>query len=359
MRIYHRVILKIGSKVLSNPTGDIDEHVLAYLVSVVAELKKSGVEVILISSGAVSLGREVAREHHLSIENSNKRVFAAIGQVKLMETYARLFAQQEVVCAQVLVTKEDFRDHHHYHNMRECLLGLLHDSIIPIVNENDVISNPGVVFTDNDELAGLIAAQVEADAVLILTSAPGVLDADPLLAHARVIPELRAEEIPEIEKGVSHEKTDTGTGGMITKLRVARRLALSGISVHIIPGKDTEAIEKVFRSEPVGTHVIPARKLYGVKRRLAYAEGFAVGSIVMNEQASNMLLEKNKAMSILPVGVIRVDGSFRKNDIVEVLGTYGVHIGFGIAALDAEELRESIGMKGAKPAVHYDYLLVD
>lgn len=163
--MYKRIIIKIGTAVLSNENGYINELVLKNIVEQISYLKKSGLEIIIIISGAVGFGRTLLKLMGKTETIADKQIFAAIGQVKLMAACARLFEKQNYLCAQVLVTKEDFRDRGHYQNMHRCFLNLLRDDIIPIVNENDVITIKELVFTDNDELAGLVATQLEANAV--------------------------------------------------------------------------------------------------------------------------------------------------------------------------------------------------
>lgn len=357
--MYKRIVVKIGTRVLSNSDGETDELVLHKIVEQLVAVKRKGVEVTLVTSGAVGIGRKLLKDARVPEDATSKQVCAAVGQSKLMGEYMHLFGAYDILCAQVLVTKEDFRDRNHYQNMRKCFLGLLVDGIVPIVNENDVIASSDVAFTDNDELAGLVAAQIEADAVIILTSVEGFIDGNPKDPEARVIPELSVEEITELQQSVSREKTAVGRGGMVTKLSIARRLALSGIAVHMANGKRDDVLQEILSGKKVGTFIAPARKLNGVKRRLAYAEGLAAGTIIVNEQASRLLIGQSRAMSILPVGITQIRNDFRKGDIVEIEDARGKRIGFGIAASDSASIQSSIGKKGARPAVHYNYLLIE
>ena len=343
--MYKRVVVKIGTGVLSRAGGCIDEAVLESIVEQVSILKKGGIEIVLVTSGAVGSGRgllELSKETEMV---ADKQVFAAIGQVKLMETYARLFEKQHYLCAQVLVSKEDFRDRDHYQNMCRCFLNLLRDGIVPIVNENDVIAIKELVFTDNDELAGLIAAQLEADAVIMLTSVDGVLDGSPSDAAAKVIPEIDLHTITEIRKHITKEKTSTGKGGMTTKFAVAKKLITSGIAVHIASGKKENVLRDIIDGRSVGTKFIPLRRTSGVKRRLAYSEGLTMGTIVVNECAGDMLISKERAMSLLPVGIVKVEGEFKKGDVVEIKNAHNKRIGFGVIAFDSGKVKELVGKK--------------
>lgn len=356
--MHKRVVIKVGTKVLSKKSGAIDTVYIAGLVEQVVALKKHDVDVVLVTSGAVGSGRSLLR-HKGQETVADKQVFAAVGQVRLMQTYAKMFATHGYLCAQVLATKEDFRDRNHYLNMVRCFGNLLRDGIIPIVNENDVVAIKELVFTDNDELAGLIAAQLEADALFILTSVDGVLDGDPSDTRSKVIPTITSETIAALEKGVSSEKTSAGRGGMVTKLAVARKLMNSGIAVHVVQGRRAHVLEDILKGKPVGTAFVPRKKISGIKRRLAYSEGLSTGTLFVNECAAEMLTAKTRAMSLLPVGVTKVAGGFHKGDIIEIRDGRDRKLGFGIAACEAEEARTMAGKKGKRSIVHYDYMFIE
>ena len=253
--MYKRVVVKVGTKVLSKDNGMLDERVLKHLVEQVSLLKKRNREIILVTSGAVGSGRSL-----LTLKGKetipNKQVYAAIGQVKLMNTYSRLFAKHGYLCAQVLATKEDFRDREHYLNMKNCLAGLLYDKVIPIVNENDVVAVKELVFTDNDELAGLVALQLKADVVIILSSVGGVLD-----GSSQVIPEITGKTISSLQRHVTISKTAGGRGGMVSKFAVARKLMSHGIPVHIADGKRKNVLSDIMKGTAIGTKFVPRRKI--------------------------------------------------------------------------------------------------
>lgn len=252
-----RIVVKVGTKVLSKTDGTLDEHVLKHLADQIANLKKRGAEVILVTSGAVGSGRSLLTLRRKETV-PDKQVYAAIGQVKLMNTYSKLFARHGYLCAQVLATKEDFRDSEHYLNMKNCLAGLLYGKVIPVVNENDVVAVKELVFTDNDELAGLIALQLEADAVVILSSVAGVLD-----GNSQVIPEITGKTISSFQKHVTTAKTAGGRGGMASKFVVARTLMSHGITVYIADGKRKNVLSDIMKGTIIGTKFIPNKKSKG------------------------------------------------------------------------------------------------
>lgn len=259
VNMYKRIVVKVGTGVLSKKDGTIDVGILRHLVEQISALKKKGTQVILVTSGAVGTGRAL-----LSAKDSGyipqKQMFAAVGQVGLMSMYAKLFAKRGYLCAQVLATKEDFRDREHYVNMGNCFEKLLHESVVPIVNENDVVAIEELVFTDNDELAGLVAAQLRVDAVVMLTSVDGVL------VSGRAIQEISASNVTSSKKYVTSERTLDGRGGMRTKFNVALRLAKQGITTYIMNGKRRSALVDVMRGKRLGTKFIAHRKSTSRKR---------------------------------------------------------------------------------------------
>ncbi|MGI4734325.1 MAG: glutamate 5-kinase, partial [Janthinobacterium lividum] len=184
---YRRLVVKIGSNVLTQPNGLPDEARLDELVTQIVGLKSQGCEVIVVSSGAVAAGRSLITLPPKTDAVRSRQLLAAVGQVKLLSLYAARLAEHGLLGAQVLVTKEDFRDRQHYLNMKNCFQELLQQNVIPIVNENDVISVTELMFTDNDELAGLVASMLNADALLILSNVDGIFDGDPSRPEARVI----------------------------------------------------------------------------------------------------------------------------------------------------------------------------
>ncbi len=222
MSQYKNIVVKVGTNVLTNEDGSLDLKVINSLVLQIANLKKSGVDVVLVSSGAVGAGKSICKMDHIQDEISRRQAYSSIGQVKLMGLYAEQFAQYGLVCAQVLATKEDFKGIEHYKNMFGCFESLKKDTVIPIVNENDVVSLTELMFTDNDELAALTAFMIKAEALIILTSVDGLytdFDNKVLLGQYK-----KSESISELEKYVDEHKSSQGRGGMSSKIEVARRM---------------------------------------------------------------------------------------------------------------------------------------
>jgi glutamate 5-kinase len=354
--MYKRIIVKVGTKVLSTEDGTLDVGMLGDLVGQIVMLKNRGVEVILVTSGAMGAGRSLIALKDAEMI-SGKQVLAAVGQAKLMSTYAELFGKKNQLCAQVLVTKEDFRDKIHYLNMKACFENLLANSVVPVVNENDVVATTELLFTDNDELAGLVAAQLNVDAVIILTSVEGFLMGDPEDKNSQVIAEIDTSTVNSYKKYISPDKTTFGRGGMLTKFNVAKKLALQGITVHFANGKRRNILTDLLDGRNVGTKFLPHHRSSALKRRIAYSEGLTKGMVQVNKCAEDLLLSKTKIMSLLPVGITKVQGDFQKGDIIEIIGEK--RLGFGIAEYDASRARELIGVKRARPVIHYDHMFID
>ena len=349
--MYKRIVVKIGTKVITE-NGRLIEERLRVLVEQVAQLRARGVDVIVVTSGAVATGKGI-----LALEKSDspatQQVYSAVGQVGLMSRYERLFRAHGLHCAQILVTKGDFRDKEHYANMKSCFENLLREKIVPIVNENDAISIPKLVFTDNDELAGLIGSQLNVDSVVFLTSVEGVL-----VDGESTISEIRENDIDEYKQNVRDTKSAGGRGGMQTKFIIAKRLMAQGIPVLIAKGTHENVLLEIADGRAVGTKFVPGAKRSAAKRRLAYSEGLAVGAAYVDEGAAKILVSK-QSVSLLPVGITRVEGDFKKGDTIEVRNASGKKLGFGVAQYDVKTALTLLGKKGARALIHYNYLVMD
>ena len=356
-----RIVVKVGSQVLCGPQGELNRQVLASLVGQVAGLVSGGWQVLLVSSGAVAAGSGLAGSRLQKIADpvARKQVMAATGQVRLMETYAALFAERGLTVAQVLTSKSDFQTRRHYLNMRNCVEALLTAGIVPIVNENDVVAITELMFTDNDELAGLLAGMVRADLLCLLSTVPGVFDGDPDEPGTRCIEtwdedRYRAEDV--VLKGTSA----LGRGGMHSKLAIARKTARLGTEVVIADGGDPEVLMKVTAEGPAGTRFPAGGGLSPAKRWLATADAHAVGAVTVNAGAESALLDDSRLTSLLPVGIESVEGDFNRGDVIRIRNEAGKVLGCGRARYDHEQARKLMGQRGQKPLIHYDYLyLVD
>lgn len=355
--VYKKIVVKVGSNVIAGANGLPDEAVMGHLISQIAQAKKQGVEVVLVSSGAVASGRSLMPVSDKTDPIARRQLLASIGQVKLINTYTQLLQPHELLCAQILVTKEDFRDRMHYLNMKRCFGTLLQNNIIPIINENDVISVTELMFTDNDELAGLVASMLGADALIILTNVDGIYDRPPKEPGAAVIPVIDSART-DFSRFVSAEKSNFGRGGMITKCSIAHKLAMVGIKVHIANGKTSDILTSILRNDAVGTVFATQNNKSKLKRWVANSEGYAKGLVYINTGAKTSLVQTDKAVSLLPIGITKIEGDFKKGDIIKIVAENEDLIGLGMAQYGSEVAKSYIGEKNKKPLIHYDYLFL-
>ena len=354
---YQRIIIKIGSNVITQKDGLPDLNRINHLVEQIAKIKKQGKEVILVSSGAVASGRSLITISEKYDAIATRQLFASIGQVKLINTYAHEFEKYNILCSQVLVTKEDFRDRLHYLNMKNCLKILLQHHVIPVVNENDVVSVTELMFTDNDELAGLIASMLNAQALIVLTNVDGIYDGDPDNDSTKVIEEISGNTI-DFSSFVSTGRSQFGRGGMITKSTMAQKVAQLGIPVHIANGTKENILVRVLEDKVAHTYFIPKKSASGKKKWIAHAGNYAKGIVQVNEGAKAALTSA-KASSLLPIGVINIISEFKKGEIIKLVDENNKPIGLGIAEYGSDKAAEMIGQKNQKALVHYDYLYLE
>lgn len=357
---YKRIAVKIGSNVLTRKDGTLDVTRMSALVDQVAELHKKGIEIVLISSGAVASGRSELNVNKKLDAVSARQLYSAVGQAKLINRYYELFREHQLVCGQVLTTKENFGSRTHYLNQKHCMEVMLDNKVIPIVNENDTISVTELMFTDNDELSGLIAAMMGMDALIILSNINGIYNGDPSNPASSVITEINGSQ-EDLSDFIQTGKSSFGRGGMLTKCTIARKVAEEGISVIIANGKKDNILCDLLKkdSTTICTRFIPSAKpVSSVKKWIAHSEGFAKGEIHINEGAEKALLSP-KATSVLLVGVTKILGEFEKDDIVKLFNEDGKQLGVGCAAYDSQEAIKLIGVKDIKPLIHYDYLYLD
>lgn len=356
---FTRIAVKIGSNVLTRPDGTLDVTRMSALVDQVAELYKAGIEVILISSGAVASGRSEIKPSKKLDSVDQRQLFSAVGQAKLINRYYELFRDHGIAVGQVLTMKENFSTRRHYLNQRNCMMVMLENGVIPIVNENDTVSVTELMFTDNDELSGMIASMMDMQALIILSNIDGIYDGHPSEPHTKVIREV--EPGKDLSDYIQAEKSGFGRGGMLTKTTIARKVADEGITVIIANGKKDNILPDLLRypDTTVCTRFVPSQgDVSSVKKWIAHSEGFAKGELHLNQRAVDVL-RGEKAVSLLPVGVVRIEGDFEKDDIVKIMNQEGMPVGVGRVAFDAKEARTLMGKHGQKPLVHYDYLYLE
>lgn len=354
-----RYVIKIGSNVLTRTDGKLDITRISAVVDQVAWLRSMGHQVILVSSGAVACGRgELHTDRRLdSVEQ--RQLFSALGQAKLINLYYDLFREYGIHVGQVLTMKENFSSRQQYLNQRACMEVMLDNGVVPIVNENDTVSVTELMFTDNDELSGLIASMMNAHCLIILSNIDGIYTGSPSNPEARLIRQVKPGD--DLTPYIQTERSGFGRGGMLTKCSIARRVAEEGIRVIIANGGRTNILTDLLThpEEIPHTEFLPvSQPVSGIKKWLAHSQSFAKGEVHINAKAAEAL-RGNQAVSLLMVGVTQVKGDFEEGDIVSIIDPQGQRIGIGRSAYSSQEAVSAIGKHDVKPIIHYDYLSID
>ncbi len=360
-----RIVVKIGSNVLTRGDGALDVTRISALTDQIAALWRAGVQVVVVSSGAVASGRgelaEAVGAKGTKLDPvSARQLFSAVGQIKLIDRYYNLFRDHGLACGQVLTTKNSLSTRRDYLNQKNCMEVMLAAGVVPIVNENDTISVTELMFTDNDELGGMVSTMMSADAMIILSNIDGIFTGNPADPSSELIREIHPNEVDSLSRYIQSSRSSFGRGGMLTKSRIARQVAAEGIEVIIANGKRecilTDIVLRRGESGVPFTRFVPVeRPVSGVKKWIAHSDGFAKGELYVGARAAEALCGTS-AVSLLPVGVERIEGEFEKGDIVKIFAPDGSQIGVGRVSTDSEHARRVIGAKGARPLVHYDYL---
>ena len=356
---YKLIAVKIGSNVLTRRDGTLDITRMSALVDQVAELHRRGTGVILVSSGAVASGRSELKLSQQLDTVSARQLYSAVGQARLINRYYELFRDHGIACGQVLTTKENFSTRRHYLNQKHCMEVMLENGVIPVVNENDTVSLTELMFTDNDELSGLIASMMDVQALVILSNIDGVYDGDPSLPGSSLIADIR--QVEDAAAYITESRSSLGRGGMATKYRIATKVASEGIAVIIANGKRDNILLDLMDEDAQVPRTLfhPSQEsASGVKKWIAHSEGFSKGVIHVNAGAAEAITAPARA-SLLPVGVTRVEGSFDDGDIVRVVNPEGNVIAWGRIGYDSATALATVGKRDEKPFIHSDYLYID
>lgn len=359
------ITIKIGSNVLTCSNGMLDVELMKNLVAEIATLHKNGHRVILVTSGAVAAGRSMAQNYQQLEPVAMRQLLSSIGQVKLIDTYKQLFDAHGLLIGQLLVTKQDFSTREHYLNMKNCIQTLWENGVVPVVNENDTVSVTALMFTDNDELSGLLASMMNCEKLFILSNIDGIFNGNPADKGTEVIREIKAGF--NVSQYVQTTKSGFGRGGMQTKCRTAQKTADSGIDVYIANGTRENVITRLANDDKefVCTHFESGEKSPAIKKWIAYSDGFAKASVTINDGAKQALLAHEKAASLLIPGIVEYSGEFKKDDLILVKDIQGEVIGVGRVSMDkeksqrlAEALQNGVRQAHTRPLIHYDYLYI-
>jgi glutamate 5-kinase len=330
-----RLVVKLGTGVLTDSHKLIDPAQLEQLVAQVAVLKKAGKEIVLVTSGAVGAGMGALGYKSRPTELAEKQACAAVGQSRLMATYDKLFSAHGLVVAQVLLTHEDLEHHERHLNARNTLVTLLRHGVIPIINENDTVSFTEIKFGDNDKLSALVASLLPADLLVILTTVDGVIEnfGAKNAKTLSVIEQINAT----VEKMAGGTTSETAVGGMKSKIDAAKIAIRSGIPLVIASGKKKNTLVKILAGEDEGTlFIAPPTRMQGRKRWIAFFH-HPKGTLFVDSGAKKALRENGK--SLLPPGVARCEGQFVANDVVRICDLDGMEFARGIARFSAGEIR--------------------
>ncbi len=342
-----RIVVKLGTGVLTSAGGELNTARIAAVCAEIAALHARGTEVIVVSSGAVGLGMGALGLAKRPKDLAKKQACAAIGQSRLMQTWQAGFAPHGLTVAQVLLTHDDLRVRTRYLGVQETLRQLIGYGTIPIINENDTVSAAEIKFGDNDTLSAMVASLVEANHLVILSTAPGLID---MKGTKQIVPVV--ERItPEIEAMAGGTTSETAVGGMISKISAAKVATRAGCGVFIASGAEPEILDKLFGGRGPGTFFVPSGLPLDAKKRwLAYFQRPA-GTIFVNANAVPALREHGR--SLLAVGVTGARGEFAAGDIVNIAGPDQTIIARGKSAYASEEITSLAGRKGdALAALH-------
>lgn len=354
-----RIVIKVGSNVLSRADGKPNVTNMSALVDQIATLRRLGHQAVLVSSGAVACGRGAINPPRQLDSVSARQLYSSIGQIHLINLYCQLFAGYGLTVGQVLTQKENFASRTSYLNQRACMLTMLDNGVIPIVNENDTASLTELMFTDNDELSGLIAAMLDADTLIILSNVDGIYTGSPTETSSKLIPIVKPGDDPS--RYVVAAKSGYGRGGMGTKCGIARKVSDEGITVMIARGDRPNVLTDLIERPdtiPHTTFMPSPQPLSNVKRWIAHSASFAKGMIHVNDNAAGVL-RSDRAVSLLPIGITAIDGEWEEGDIVSIISPDGQRLGVGRASLSSSDTARAIGQRGHRPIVHYDYLYLE
>lgn len=336
-----RIVLKIGSHVLTGDSSSLDQERIQSIAAQIAKLKAEGREVVVVSSGAMAAGRPALGLTERPKAIPQKQAVAAVGQTRLMRAYEEAFESLGQTVAQILVTGDDLGVRQRFQNARAAIDALLDYGVVPIINENDTVAVDEIKFGDNDNLSALITNLVEAHLLIILTDIDGYYDADPRTTpSARLIPLVKSIS-REVERAAGGSGSTVGTGGMATKIAAAKKAGQFGVPTVMINGSVPENIGTLFRGDEVGTLFLPARQILNRRKHWIAHTLRPHGRLHVDEGASRVLMGEGR--SLLPSGIVGVEGDFERGACVRVIAPDGKEIARGITDYGGNEITRILG----------------
>ena len=355
---YKRIVAKFGTSLLTGGSNSLDQAVMSRLVAQVAQLHKQGLELVIVSSGAIAAGK-----HRLGLTKKlrgipYKQVLASVGQSRLMNVYEQLFSQHDIAVAQALLTKSDLSQRAGYLNARNTLMALVELRVLCIVNENDVVATDEIQearFGDNDNLSAMVANLIDADLLMMLTDIAGLYTADPQRhPEAQLIPLVDRIDT-EIERLAADTPSRIGTGGMATKVEAAKLATASGVTVVIADGREPDVILRLAAGERVGTLFQPVTSKLESRKRWMLSGLCTRGKLVVDSGAAVAL--KKQKRSLLSAGIQSIEGKCQRGDIVNIYDPEGARVGCGITNYSSDDIRVIKGAHSDEIArlLGYDY----
>ncbi len=353
--MYKRIIIKLGTSVLTNNSRVLHQPQLVELVRQCAELHHQGKEIVICTSGAIAAGKERLGFPDLPDTVANKQLFAAVGQSRLMLLWERFFAIYGIDVGQILLTRADLASRPRFLNAQDALQALMAQRIVPIINENDAVATEEIKVGDNDNLSALAAILTESDLLLLLTDQPGLFTADPRTnPSATLIPEV--ETIDETLRALAGDSVSgLGVGGMATKLQAADVARRAGIEVIIAAGGAPNVILRATAGERVGTRFLPTQRPLIRRKQWIFAGKKTAGHVVVDDGAARALVENGR--SLLPAGIVDVNGRFQRGDTISIHNGDGAELARGITRYNSDDLTQIRGLHSAEfgERLGYDY----
>ena len=347
------IVVKIGTSSLTQPTGKIAIATIASLVETLSELSSQGHRVVLVSSGAVGVGCARLNLKERPRKMALKQAVAAVGQGRLMRIYDDLFSSLQQAIAQVLLTRRELVERNTYVNASNTFRELLDMGVIPIVNENDTIAVDELKFGDNDTLSALVASLVRADWLFLLTDVDRMYSADPkTVPDARPIKLVSSEELPRLQVDAGSNGSQWGTGGMATKLAAARIATSTGVRTVITQGKQPQNILDILQGKDLGTQFEPQPQTENARKRWISYGLVPMGKLYLDSGAVKAITDRG---SLLPAGIIALEGEFSASDAVQLCDRQGVELGRGLVNYSSNEIEQIKGQHSTKIAAILGY----
>lgn len=354
LRACKRVVVKIGSALLTNDGRGLCVEGLDAWVAQIAALRADGREVVLVSSGAVAEGMTRLGWKERPDDLHKLQAAAAVGQMGLVQAYEQRFRTHNLQTAQILLGHDDISARDRYLNARGTLLTLLELGVVPVVNENDTVVTDEIRFGDNDTLAALVANLIDADTLVILTDQRGLFAEDPRKNPAAELISVADVADGKLDVMVGGSAGVLGRGGMLTKLRAARLASRSGANTVIVGGREDRVLDRVFAGEDLGTLLLSGQRPIAARKKWLAGQLQLRGKLQLDDGAVRVLRQQGR--SLLPVGVVAVNGQFARGDLVMCVDAEGNEVARGLVNYNTEDARKLLGLSSARIAEALGYI---